>query len=81
LFWNRARPISIIMLWRGIDMAGNFGYSPNKDTRTSSSGRRQKHGYNYRHLIQYCAELNREKDGSPYKHVSEIYETIQEAFE
>lgn len=42
-------------------MQGSYGYSPNRNVRTSSNGRRARHGYNYRLAIQYCAELNRNR--------------------
>ena len=60
-------------------MPGNFGYSSNRNVRTRSNGRRARHGYNYRHLIQYCAALNRESEHAPI-HEESMFETVAQAF-
>lgn len=62
-------------------MAGNQGYATNRNVRTRSNGRRASHGYNYRLLIQQCAELNRQKKASitsrMFSSVSELFKSIR----
>jgi len=63
-------------------MPGNYGYNPNRNVRTSSNGRRASHGYNYRLLIQHCAQINREQAEDPRnRRIIEMFDSVIEAFE
>jgi len=63
-------------------VSGSVGYQSNRNVRTRSNGRRASHGYNYRHLIQYCAGLNRDEAEHPRnRRALEMFASVIEAFE